>query len=331
MKAENIFNQLKVDPIPALLASRDAALVYFTKRDLLGERVELVSVIWRLPAPQKIVNKQQSDGSWGYLGKKADIYPPHHYSLVETFKQFRILIERYQFTKESAAIRKAAEYLFSCQTTEGDIRGFIGNQYATYYTGAVLSLLIKAGYTDDARVEKGMQWLLSMRQSDGGWTIPILTHKFDRATVYRLTSQYTELVLPDRSKPFSHNWTDMVLRAFAAHPRYRYSKEARIAGALLKSRFFKPDVYSSYKAAGYWVRFQFWWPNLLTAIESLLAIGFTEKDSDIKAALDWFITHQADDGLWNLSYDPPNKTLTGKMSLERQWLSLSICRILKNG
>jgi hypothetical protein len=331
MNGKNMLSQLKTDPIPTLLASHNPAVVYFVKRDLLGEQVEPINVIWKLPAPQKIVNKQQADGSWKYTGKKAAVYPPHHYSLVETFKQFRILVERYGFNKGNLSTRRAAEYLFSCQTAAGDIRGFIGNQYATYYTGAVLSLLIKAGYEDNARVEKGMQWLLSMRQADGGWTISVLTHKFDGATMYRLTSQYAEPVEPDRSRPFSHNWTDMVLRAFAAHPRYRHSQEAISAGALLKSRFFKPDVYSSYKAASYWVRFQFWWPNLLTAIESLLAIGFKKDDPDIKTALDWFIAHQTDDGLWNLSYDSLNKTVTAKSTEARQWLSLAICRILKNG
>jgi hypothetical protein len=326
-----MFNELNANPIPVLLASRDNAVVYFVKRDLLGEQVEPINVIWKLPAPQKIVNKQQADGSWGYSGKKTAVYPPHHYSLVETFKQFRILVERYGFNKGNLSTRRTAEYLLSCQTAAGDIRGFIGNQYATYYTGAVLSLLIKAGYEDDERVERGMQWLLSMRQADGGWTIPILTHKFDRATMYRLTSEYVKPVEPDRSQPFSHNWTNMVLQAFSAHPRYRRSKDAGSAGALLKSRFFQPDVYSSYKNPAYWVRFMFWWPNLLTAIESLLLLGFPKDDPDIKTALNWFIAHQADDGLWNTSYDSPNKTVTAKITEERQWLSLAICRILKDG
>lgn len=70
------------------------------------------------------------------------------------------MVERYRFTRESMHVGKAAEYIFSFQTTEGDIRGFIGNQYATYYTGYILALLIQAGYVDDPRVEKGMQWLL---------------------------------------------------------------------------------------------------------------------------------------------------------------------------
>ena len=41
----------------------------------------------------------------------------------------------------------------------------------------------------------------------------------------------------------------MFLRAFAAHPKYRQSREALKAADLLKSTFFQPDVYSSYKDA----------------------------------------------------------------------------------
>jgi hypothetical protein len=181
----------------------------------------------------------------------------------------------------------------------------IANQYATYYTGAIMAHLIKAGYLDDPRVERGFQWLLSMRQDDGGWTVPLLTHSLDRETQHRLTSQHADPVEPVRSKPFSHNWTDMVLRAFAAHPRYRESEEARAAGHLLKSRFFKPDVYSSYKAASYWVRFAF-------------------------TALDWLIEHQEPDGLWKVTYVKGKNPVDNERNRERRlWVSLAICRILK--
>lgn len=100
-----------------------------------------------------------------------------------------------------------------------------------------------------------MQWLLSMRQDDLGWTVPLLTHKLDRATQYHQTNEYAEPIEPDRSKPFSHNWPGMVLRAFAAHPTYRCSEAARHAGGLPKSRIFQRDAYTSYRAASYWVRF----------------------------------------------------------------------------
>lgn len=93
-------------------------------------------------------------------------------------------------------VEAAAEFLFSCQTPEGDLRGISANQYATYYTGAIMSTLIQAGYYDDPRIERGFQWLLAMRQDDGGWINLLLTHKLDRETTYRLTAS-----MPTRSSP----------------------------------------------------------------------------------------------------------------------------------
>jgi len=37
----------------------------------------------------------------------------------------------------------------------------------------------------DARIEKGFDWLLAMRQDDGGWTIRCSRTQLDRATIYR--------------------------------------------------------------------------------------------------------------------------------------------------
>ena len=273
-----------------------------------------------------MIRRQQANGSWGKSRIKKEVYPENFYNLLETFKHFRTLVEKYQFTRDYPSIQKAAEFLFSFQTPQGDIRGFIGNQYATYYTGYILSLLIRTGYEDDARVAKGMRWLLSMRQNDGGWTIPILTHKFDRETGYRLTSQYAGAVEPDRTRPFSHNWTDMVLRAFAVHPVYQKSKEARAAGALLKSSFLKPDAYTSYQSPKYWTRFAFWWPNLLTALDSLSPLGFTKDDPDIIKGLQWFIDNQQPDGLWKLE---SGKEIKSRDAEDRYWLGLEICRMLK--
>jgi hypothetical protein len=319
--------QLRFDPIPALLSSGDEALQYFVRRDLLGEEVGSVCRVWQLPGAQKILRKQQPGGSWDRSGKKK--HPDVNYRLIETWKQFRFLVEVYGFNREDPSAERAAEFLFSCQTEDGDIRGFLANQYATYYTGAILSLLIKAGYEDDPRTEKGFQWLLSMRQDDLGWSVPILTHDFDRDTMYRLTSQYAEPVEPDRSRPFSHNWTGMVLRAFAAHSTYRRSEAAKTAASLLKSRFFQPDCYTSYQAASYWVRFQypFWWNNLVAALDSISLID-PARDEHVEEALDWLVDHQEEDGLWNASYVRGKEVDQAKTRETRLWVSLAICRVL---
>jgi hypothetical protein len=326
---ENWRRRLTFDPISPLLSFGDEALQHFVRRDLLGEDVGPICRLWQLPGAQKILKKQQPDGSWDRPAKKKK-HKDINYGLIETWKQFRFLVEEYGFNREDSSAERAAEFLFSCQTADGDIRGFLANQYATYYTGALMALLIKAGYEDDPRIEKGFQWLLSMRQNDMGWSVPIITHNFNRETMYRLTSQYAEPIEPDRSRAFSHNSTGMVLRAFAAHSRYRRSEAARTAANLLKLRFFQPDPYTSYRAASYWVRFQypFWWNNLVTALDSVSLID-PRRDEQMEEALDWLIDHQEEDGLWKASYVRGREVDSAKARHTRLWVSLAICRVLK--
>ncbi len=319
---------LRYDPIPPLLAADDEALRYFTRRDLLDESVGPLEAIWDLPAAQKIARHQQEDGSWKRSGK-----PKHeaiNYNLIETWKQYRFLVQMYGFNRDNPVGEKAAEFILSCQTEEGDIRGMLANQYASYYTGALLFLLVEAGYGDDPRVEKAFQWLLAMRQDDGAWSVPIVTHKLDWPTQIELTSQYHEPLQLDRTKPFSHNATGMVLRAFAAHPRHRKSKAAIYAAELLASRFFQKDAYTSYQAERYWVMFQYpyWWNQLVAALDSISLIGIPKENENVHKALDWLIEHQQASGLWKSSYAERGKAHAASKD-STPWVSLAICRVLK--
>lgn len=314
--------QFKFDPTPTLLSSEDSALVYFARRDLLEGKVDPVKKLWETPDALKIVKKQQENGSWRYPGKSKDDSWTN-YALLETFRQLRVLVEMYGLNRNHPAIQRAAGYIFSCQTEEGDIRGILGNQYIPYYHGAMLEMLIKAGYVNDAPIERGLKWLLSVWQNDGGWIIPMqaVPSKERSEEMWRGAP-----VQPDRPRPFSHMATGMVLRAFAVHPRYRQSEEARIAGEQLKARFFKADKYNDRKTPEYWLKFQypFWWTDLLTALDSLSLLGFSRKDADIQKGLDWFISHQEEDGLWPTGYGKGKKTENA-----RQWVGLAACRMLK--
>jgi hypothetical protein len=322
-------DEFKHSPLDALTSTRNEAVKYFAKRDLLGEDTGPVETVWELPEVDKILRKQRSDGSWG-PEKEKGVYPPGHKRLVGTFKALRTLVRRYGFTRKHGVAAGAAEYLFGWQTAAGDFRGFIGDQYATYYTGETLAVLTLCGYGDDPRIHRGLDWLISMRQRDGGWTVPILTHRYDRETGRRIVAEPSTPVEPDRSKPFSHNWTDMALRAFAIHPGYHRREEALHAAALLKTRFFKPDTYTSYRDPGYWVRFQFWWPNIVTSLDSLSRMGFSMGDPDIKKALGWLVEHQRGDGLWDTSYMKDRKPRDTPLTRERElWLALDICRVFK--
>ena len=163
----NWLDVLHNDPLPALLEWEDKALNFFVRRDLLEEPLPMVERLWELPDAIRLVKKQLPNGSWKYAGKSSGSIPGQNYALLETFRNLRVLVEMCGFTRDHPGLQKAADYVFDCQTAEGDIRGILGNQYMPYYHGAILELLIKAGYHDDARVVAGLDWLLGMRQEDG--------------------------------------------------------------------------------------------------------------------------------------------------------------------
>jgi len=319
---------LRANPVPMLISAEDEALEYFVKRDLLCEEVPRIEYAWALLDVQKLKRNQKPNGSWS--SGMNPLYKNHPIDLPETFKRFRLLVRQYGSTRYDQSTAKAAEYLFSCQSDEGDFRGFIGNQYATYYTGEVTALLTLGGYEDDTRIERAFKWLLSMRQNDGGWAIPMLTHELDRKTSYRIVTEFVEPLKTIRSRHFSHFCTDMVLRAFAVHTKYRRSPIAQRVGNMLKTRFFKSDSYSSYQDPKYWTRFEFWWPNLLTTLDSLSLLGFSPNDTDIRFGLDWFVKNQQSDGLWKVDYGDAKPHMDNKLSLNRSlWLTLNICRVFK--
>jgi hypothetical protein len=311
-----------MDPRPSLVRTSNEALKYFARRDLLDEDVGPVENLWGLPAPEAVVEMQHPDGSWLYKGQTENPYPDRNHHLVETYRRLGQLVDKFGFDRRHPAITKAAEYIFSCQTSEGDIRGILGNQYMPYYHAVLMELLIKAGYADDPRIHKGFEWLVSMRQRGGGWVVPLqaVPAKKKRAGIWRAPP-----VRPDRRKPFSHLVTGMVLRAFASDPTYRKSREARLAGAALKVRFFRPDKYDDRKAVLFWTKFQypFWWTNILTAMDSLSLVGYTLRDIDMVKGANWFQLYQGEDGLWDTAYDH------AKDSFLRRWVGLAVCRVFK--
>lgn len=313
---------LKYDPLPHLLASGNEAVVFFASRDLLDARDKSLGAVWSLPEARSIINKQKDDGSWKYPGGNQKVRSVENYNQIETFRNLGYLVEMFGFDKSSPAIARAAEFLFKFQTESGDIRGILGNQYAPYYTAAMAELLIKAGYSDDRRIKRIFEWLKSIRQNDGGWAIPLRT----RGRKLDVISMSSETIEPDKTKPFSHLVTGVVLRAYAAHRDYSKSEEAKNAGRLLASNFFKSDNYIDRRDRDYWLKFTypFWFTDLISAMDSLSKMGFSKDEPQIKAALEWFFSSQLSDGSWKL------RTLKNAKKFETNlWLDLAICRIIR--
>lgn len=311
-------SQFKYDPIRPLLESGNKQVAYFTNKDILDMPAEPIEILWNLTIPKQILRKQMPDGFWKYPGRTA--WHTTDYDQLETYRQLGFLIQMFGFNKSHAAIDKAAEYLFTKQTTAGDFRGIYAAQYSPNYTAAITELLVLAGYDNDPRVKKTFDWLLNIRQNDGGWALPLRTQGHNLKVI--LDKQTIE---PDKSKPFSHLITGIVLRPFAAHPKYAPSTEAVTAGELLKSRFMKKDVYTDLKSPSAWQTFSypFWNTDLISSLHTLAKLGFSKNDKQIGLALKLLIDKQTEKGLFDLHKNHD------RYHDQDLWLALSICRIVK--
>ncbi len=315
---------LRADPISALLAVDDAALTCSVRHDLLGEICD-PRAVWRLPGATRMLRVQREDGSWRYPVGKRELRSRQGYDQLATYEALLPLVEQYHLDGRHPAIRKAADFLLGFQTAEGDLRGIYGSQYTPNYTAAILEVLIDAGCSEDPRVEAGLRWLLSIRQDDGGWAIPFRTLTTPGAETFKRVIGLPSALQPDRSKPFSHLITGIVLRAFASHSRFRRLPEARAAAELLATRFFMPDRYPDRHDAEYWhkLRYPFRWTDVLSALDSITLLGISVENDDVAAALTWLEAQQRPDGLWHSAYEKAHDRRI------HEWVSFAAARVVR--
>ncbi len=304
------------EAIKTLLDTGNEALIAFTKRSLLGEAVD-IKELWTLPQVKKILEKQQPNGSWRYPNKKAALSSSTNYNQYQTYKTLAELVEFYGFNKEHEAVRKAAEYLFSFQTEEGDFRGMYGSQYSPNYSASITEFLIRAGY-NGARIEKALNWLLEMRQDDGGWALPLRTRKEGLGALSK-----KETLEPDRTKPFSHMVTGIVLRPFTL--KKAYHEKVKDAGVLLADRVFTRDKYADRNGVEYWTRFTYpyHWTDILSTIDTLTLLGIKNhpKITEIKQ---WFTEHKQKDGTYEV-----HVMAGAKYKDVKYWITLQYLKVLK--
>ena len=304
------------EAIKTLLGTGNEAITAFTEKDLLGKEVN-IKRLWSLPRVQKILKRQQPNGSWIYPNKKAILRSPTNYNQYQTYKTIAELVEFYGLNRKHEAIRKAAKHLFSFQTKEGEFRGMYGNQYSPNYSASITEFLIKAGYKG-TRIEKSLNWLLKIRQDDGGWAIPLRTRN---AKLNALNKK--ETIEPDKTKPSSHLITGIVLRPFSLIKGYR--KKVDDATMLLADRVFARDKYSDRRGVEYWTKFTYpyHWTDILSTIDTLtlLEIKNHPKINEIKQ---WFEEHKQENGLYNVS------VMAGaKYKDVKYWITLQYLKVLQ--
>lgn len=312
--------RFKQDPTQPLARCEDNVIKYSYETDIEGCSSIRLGDVWDDKRAQTILKKQRNDGSWRYPPRSASMWSRVNYDQYETFRKLAQLVEKYRFTKEHPSLPKIVDYFFDHQSPEGDIRGVYANQTSPNYTAAILELLIKAGYGNDPRLLKSMDWLIGCRQSDGGWALALRTRGFNLDAF-----DLKETIEPDISKPSAHAVMGAVLRALAIHPQYRNRKETLRAGRLLAERLFTNDTYADRRHRDFWTRFAFpfVYTDIVSALDSLSLLGVSAVHPKIQQALNWFESHQAANGSIDTIRNPNGK---GDMQL---WLQLAICRNYK--
>jgi hypothetical protein len=207
--------------------------------------------------------------------------------------------------------------LFSYQTEEGEFRGIYGNQYSPNYSASITEFLIKAGY-DGVKIEKSLDWLLSMRQDDGGWAIPLRTRNRE---LDALNDKKT--IEPDRTKPLSHLITGIVLRPFSLLAPYK--RKVKNAGMHLADRVSTRDKYSDRMGVEYWTKFTFpyHWTDLLSTIDTLILLGIQDHPI-VSKIVQWFEKHKQTNGIYDVS------VMAGaKYKDVKYWITLQYLTVLK--
>lgn len=143
---------------------------YRTLVDLLDktendkEVIKAKKEISKHPLITKIFTKQNKDGYWGVPKDIFTWWPKKD----TTFWLLPILAD-FGFTKEDKRITRACMYVFGLQLKSGGFKSFNPGKAADCHTAILLEPLAKMGFSDDARLKKAYEWLVSRQRPDGGW------------------------------------------------------------------------------------------------------------------------------------------------------------------
>jgi hypothetical protein len=101
----NWIGNFNFDPRPALLNADNPAIRYFSQRDLIGEEVGPVEMLWELPNVRKILRKQKQNGAWFYPNRQTNLRASEDYNQIETYRSLGLLVEKYGLDRRHKAIQ----------------------------------------------------------------------------------------------------------------------------------------------------------------------------------------------------------------------------------
>jgi hypothetical protein len=325
---------LHADPIPWLLEDNNPSVRYFTLIDILEKAEndpvvkEAKEEIMKKGMVPKILAKQKEEGCWEDSQK---FYTAKYKG---TVWQIIILAELAADGKGSR-IKKACEFLLensqdrksngfsiwvSAKTGGGRPSGVI-----PCLTGNLVCSLIKLGYLQDVRVQKGINWITTYSRFDDGINERPKGGPFDRFVacwgkhschmgVVKTIKALAEIPLNQRSKEVK-NTIEEGAEYFLKHHIYKRSHDL--------SRVSKPG----------WLRLGF---PLMYQTDILEILGILTRlsyhDERMQEAIDRLISKQDNQGRWKLesTFNGRFQTNIEQKGKPSKWITLNALRVLKN-
>jgi len=321
------------DVINWLLEDDNPSVKYYTLVDLLGKTFddeEVTTVkeqIMKTGAVPKILSKQEPGGYWGIQN---DFYVRSKYK--GTVWNLIILAEL-GADGEDSSIKKTCEFIFKksqdrasggfsyASTTAG---GGAPGKVLPCLTGNMIWSLIRLGYLDDPRVQKGIQWITKyQRFDDGEQNLPKdWPYKAHKACF---------------SKHSCHMGVVKTLKALAEIPGNKRTPNVKntinqAVEYLLVHHIYKRSHDLSKKSKPGWLRLGFplmYQTDILEILDILTRLGV--KDERMQDAMDIVVSKQDDQGRWILENTFNGRFITnietkGKPS---KWITLNAIRVLK--
>jgi len=324
---------LKGDPIHWLLEEENPSVRYFTLKDILDKPEDDPEVrrakrtIMQTGMVPDILQKQQEPA---YLQAYPRFYTYKYRGLVWS------LIVLAEYGADAAPqIKAQCEYILghSQETEDG---GFSMNAAAKKgggritevipcLTGNMVWSLIRFGYLDDPRLQKGIDWITSyMRLNDGIEDDPQVS-PYDR---YEMCW----------GKHTCHMGVVKALKALSAIPGGRRTQAVKdtidkAAEFMLIHHIYKRSHNLGRTSKPGWLKFGFplmYQTDVLEILDILSELGI--RDSRVNEALDLVVSKQDNMGRWRIgnTYNSDRILIpTGQKEEQSKWLTLKAVRVLK--
>jgi len=324
---------LKSDPTEWLLETNNPSVRYFFLTELLEkpetepEVITAKKEIMHIGIVPRILAKQSDQGYWEI--------PERFYTAKYkgTVWQLIILAELGADGSDER-IKKACEFILENSQdhesggfsiwTSAKIGGGRHSGVIPCLTGNMVWSLIKLGFLEDSRVERGINWVTTYQRFDDGIEHVPKGWPYDKAT-----SCF--------SKHSCHMGVVKSLKALAAIPLHKRSSDVKgsiEAGAeyLLIHHIHKRSHNLSRVSKPSWLKFGFplmYQTDALEILGILTTLGY--RDERMQEAVDYVISKQDDYGRWSLerTFNGRFQTNIEQKGKPSKWITLNALKVLK--